>query len=259
MDSIFKISKSGTYGIIIEGLEIDNAEYIPDAGVRNSIRNYMYSDSVTINTLSTLDSKGVETFLTYNVNIHNNAIDTTSHTLTKDGLYLISHIIIPNKQWFDYISSTYPADLENYSTIYYYDIDAGKFYKYESNVSSETTIGQILTAQYDWSGSLLDKPTTVIRADKNTFIMYYLNECFAKVCKNLLTNLSTANCKSKEEYTKGIFTRDLLWMAINVIKYNIEILQLYEAQRVLENINFCSSTCTNIDFNTYGNGCGCNS
>ena len=259
MDSLFKISKSGTYGILIEGLEIDNAEYIPEDGIRNSIRNYTYNDSVTINTISTLDAKGIETFSAYTVNIHNNAIDSTSHLLYKDGLYLVSHIIIPNKQWFDYISSTYPADLENYSAIYYYDITSNKLYKYESGTNVEINIQELLLASYEWSGVVTDKPTTIIRANKNTFIMYYLNECFAKICKTLLTDLYTSTCTSKENYSKGIFTRDLLWMAINAIKYNIEILQLYEAQRILENINFCTSDCAYTSLNNYNNGCGCNS
>lgn len=97
MDSIFKISKSGTYGIVVEGLEIDNSEYIPVDGIRSSIRNYMYADSVTINTLSSLSSTGVETFISHAINIHNNVTDSTPFILTKDGLYLISHIILPNR------------------------------------------------------------------------------------------------------------------------------------------------------------------
>lgn len=258
MDSIFKISKDGVYGISIDGLELDNSEYIPVDGIRSSIRNYMYEDSVTINTISSLNSKGDETFVTYSVNIHNNATDSTSHVLSKDGLYLISHIILPNKQWFEYTLLTYPLDLQNYSSVYYYDINQDKIYKYENGINSVVTLAELLNSEYSWSGNVLEKPTTIIRSDKNTFIMYYLNECFAKTCKTLLNSLLNSTCKSKEDYTSGIFTRDLLWMSINVIKYNIETMRLYEAQRVLENINFCSTDCSYTTLNTYNNECGCN-
>lgn len=51
MDSIFKISKSGTSGILIEGLEKDNSEYIAEDGILVSTRNYAYSQTITLNTL----------------------------------------------------------------------------------------------------------------------------------------------------------------------------------------------------------------
>ena len=183
MDSIFKISKSGTYGIVVEGLEIDNSEYIPVDGIRSSIRNYMYADSVTINTLSSLSSTGVETFISHAINIHNNATDSTPFILTKDGLYLISHIILPSRTWLDYMLATYPADLTAYNLIYYYNVSLNKFYKYAAGVHTEVLLSEIMAANYTWSGNVAEQTSTIIRSDKNTFIMYYLNECFARICK----------------------------------------------------------------------------
>lgn len=260
MDSIFKISKSGTYGIVVEGLEIDNGEYIPVDGIRSSTRNYMYTDSVTINTLSSVTSTGIETFISSAINIHNNATDSTPFTLTKDGLYLISHIILPTRTWFDYVLNTYPADLNAYNLIYYYNVTTGLYYKYASGVHTQVQLSEILLANYTWDGNVATPTSTIIRSDKNTFILYYLNECFATTCKELLLSLPTLNCKDKTTYNQRIFNRDLLWMGINVIKYQIELLQLYEAQRILEELTFCASPCvgTTTITSNYFNTCGCN-
>lgn len=210
MDSIFKISKSGTYGIVVEGLEIDNSEYIPVDGIRSSIRNYMYTDSVTINTLSSLSSTGVETFISHAINIHNNATDSTPFTLTKDGLYLISHIILPNRTWLDYMLETYPSDLTAYNLIYYYNVSLNKFYKYEAGIHTEVLLSEIMSANYTWSGNVAEQTSTIIRSDKNTFIMYYLNECFARITKELLLSLPSLSCTDKSTYNQRIFNRDLL-------------------------------------------------
>lgn len=254
MDSIFKISKYSKYGILVEGLEYDNGEYIPEDGTRSSIRKYKFTDSVSINTLSSVASNGAKTFISYEINTHNSGTtDSTSFDLSKDGLYLISHIILPNKGWFDYMVETYPLELEKYNLIYYFDSE--KFYKADS---TEVTINEILEADYEWSGEFNEKTTTVVRSDKNTFILYFLNECFAKICKGLLSTLSRLECLDQNKYKALIFNRDLIWMGINTIKYNIETLQLFEAQRILEQISWCSSMCDNAKpLNTF-NTCGCN-
>ena len=71
MDSIFKISKSGIYGILVEGLEKDNGEYLnEETDILISTRNYAYSHTVTLNTLTSISSDGTETFDTYSVNEH---------------------------------------------------------------------------------------------------------------------------------------------------------------------------------------------
>jgi hypothetical protein len=43
-----------------------------------------------------------------------------------------------------------------------------------------------------------------------------------------------------------IYKRDLLWSALNVIKYMIEIDQYEEAERLLERIMGCNGLCNNV-------------
>lgn len=258
MDSIFKISKRGTNGILIEGLEKDNSEYIAENGVLVSTRNYAYSQTVTINTLTSLTSNGTETFEGSAVIRHSNPIDSNIFTLTKDGLYLIAHIIIPTKVWFDMISEGYSQELDSYAIIYFYDETDGTYKKYLSGVITTVTLSEILAADYREPASIgVRAGSTVIRSDKNTFIMYKLNDCFNTVCKNILTSLPYSCNKSAEMQSK-IEERDILWMGINVIKYHIELLQLFEAQRFLESITYCGSCNGTTTLTNIYSGCGCN-
>ena len=49
-------------------------------------------------------------------------------------------------------------------------------------------------------------------------------------------------------------------MAINVIKYLIDLTQYYEAQKILENVTQCNGICNTNTMNvSSGGGCGCNS
>ena len=48
-------------------------------------------------------------------------------------------------------------------------------------------------------------------------------------------------------------------MTINIIKYYVEMTQLLEAQRLLEEVNFCGGMCNGQDvFEQQASGCGCN-
>ena len=86
MDSIFKISRSGTYGITVDGLETDSSEYLVEGtDILISTRNYAYSQTVTINVISYLNSSGSETFETYEINNHSLSLDTQEFLLTKDN------------------------------------------------------------------------------------------------------------------------------------------------------------------------------
>jgi len=258
MDSIFKISKSGTYGLLVEGLEKDSSEYLnEETDVLVSTRNYAYSHTVTMNTLTSMSSDGTETFITYVINEHcTTCIDSTDFTLDKDGLFGIAHIIIPTKVWLDYVIARDTTAFNEYTIVYYYD--AGVFYKYVDGVSTEVLLSEILAANGSAPLDVTQKSTTLIRSDKNTFVMSYINECFNNVCKDVL-KLVPLRCDVQTSlgYKDLIFKRDLLWTAINAIKYATELKQLYEAQRILEEIIFCGQLCTNSSLKITSN-CGCN-
>lgn len=259
MEALFKISKINIYNLLVEGLEKDNSEYIdPVTGTPTAVRSYLYTDSITLNTLTSITSGGEETLIDSQVIDHTKyQVDSTEFVVKKDGLYGVSHIILPSQIWLDYIKNTDASVLNMYSIVYYYNTVTNKFYKDINGVSTEVQLSEILSADYT-EPAVGEKGTTIIRADKNTFVMTYLNGCFNSICKSLLTSLPKS-C-NRNSLSSQIFNRDILWMAINVIKYCLDTSQLYEAQRYLEEVTRCSNWCDgsfNINL-INSSGCGCN-
>lgn len=251
MESVFKISKLGEFGLLIEGLESDSAKYLTENDPLISDRSYRWEHSVTINTLATVNAEGLESFKQYYVVDHEDCCnDRLEVQLDKDGLYRIAHIILPTRTWIDaYIAVGESFSL--YDKIYFYD--EGKFYIWGINGATEIEFADIYN-------ELAGFGNTIIRSDKNTFAMYYLNNCFNTVVKDLLKDLpkTDGNCGkcSTNKYEKKVANRDILWMFINTIKYSLEVNKLYEAQRFLEKVNKCNGICGNPLKTTY-NGCGC--
>lgn len=269
MTAEFKISKAGNYGINVEGLEADSKQYLDEnAPVLISDRSYAYTHTATLNVLTSLDSHGNETFDTYSINLHEQQLEIEGDTylippdiqefiFNKDGLYKISHIIIPTEIWLNYVLERDQISLEVYTHVYYYNTTNNKFYRYLNEVSKEVTLLEVLEANYLPSILPEDQHTTIIRSDKNTFIMYFLNECFSKLSKELLLSLPDNCNRNSDSYKQSIFNRDLLWMGINVIKYSLERGQYFEAQRIFEQLIRCNNLCdTSIINPSYG--CGCN-
>lgn len=258
MDSLFSIAKSGTYGVIITGLEKDNNEYLSEtAPITVSTRAYAYSQTVTINTLSSISSSGVQTFITSSVNNHcTTCMDSNTFTLTKDGLYLVSHIILPTRAWFDYAEGLTPGNYLNYSTVYYYNETDGLYYKYVNGVHTSIALSELLAADYV-TPTVGNKGTTIIRSDKNTFIMYFLMECFNNICKELLSALPYP-CNTSTDFKSRVQDRDIIWMGINVINYEISLSQLYDAQRFLEELTWCGICNKTSSLTNNYTSCGCN-
>lgn len=259
MNSIFKISKFNTYGLLVEGLEKDNSGYLnEETDILISVRNYSYSHTATINILTLVSSDAKEIIDKYNIVEHcNTCIDSSEFTLSKDGLYKISHIIIPNNLWLNYVLERDANALTSYKEVYYYDNISKKIYQYINGESIEKTIAELVDVDYSETVNVL--PTNVIRSDKNTFILYYLNNCFNSICKDILSKLASPCFSKTDTFKKKVEDRDLIWMGINVIKYCIDTLNLYEAQRIYEELVRCGSPCypgsTNITNTT---NCGCN-
>lgn len=262
MDSIFKICKKGTCGITVTGLEKDNDEYLSEDGeIIVSTRNYAYSQTITLNVITSIKSSGDETLQDYEIVEHSiDCIDESDIELPIDGLYEVSHIIIPTQEWLTYVLDRDPTALTAYNSVYYYDAVTQTFKKYLNSESVDVTIEEVLAVNALPPASITDKTTTIIRGDKNTFCVCHINECFYRLCKNLLTDLP-GRCRNRVDDVKNlIYNRDIIWMAINIIKYLIELKQYYEAQRVLEDITQCGGICKDvmIDKDTIGGGCGCN-
>ena len=220
--------------------------------------NYRYEDCVTINVLTLKKTNSDESI--YSVVSHscsnpqlqqiNPNVDTVitsdidTITLSKDGHYVVHHIIIPILTPEDF--NTYNIEL---STDYYWYADE-KIYHKDGDTIEEIKLEGIL--------DLLKADNNIRFACKDIFVLCHLEECFVNHCKEVFNNLYTFQC-SKKSSKVDTFNRDLLWMTINVIKYYIEQGNYSLAQSLLEEFENCGGTICkqSSTTKTTSNGCGC--
>ena len=135
-----------------------------------------------------------------------------------DGLYTVCKLHISTRE----------------SSVYYYK--DGKFYHRLTEICLQ---------------DILDDPKTIKIDYEYYFSVCNLRKCYIKVCQDIFdsqTSFCSKNNKSSETYK-----RDLLWSALNVIEYMVELDQFEEAQRLLEEITVCNGLCYSDNFSS----CGC--
>ena len=246
-----KICKNGTCGVQVKGLERDADQYLDQPQV--SIRNYTFEHTVTVNVLYSIDSKENMVMDQFSIVPHTD-IDIDNITMEKDGLKQIDHYIIPNEEWLDYVIQMDPTSLDSYSLVYYFNKQDESFYKYHQGSSVKVEPKEVFEVNTD--------TTTLIKTSVNTFQICHLEECFFKICLYLLENMPCTdpcfNDKMKG-FVGEVLNRDIIWMAINVIKYCLQLEQYYRAQAILEQIETCWGICKQLNKNNSSNysGCGC--
>ena len=258
----FSVCKKGNCGITVTGEETNVTTDV------FGFRDYLYSECATIDVLIKLDSNDTPTLkedLTQ-ISVHTStSVDALDIEFPEDGLFQVSHIVIPTQVWLNKWSPSFQIDL--YSGVYYYDSTTSKYMQYnvKTGTKTEITLNDLLSADYSIptsstsDGSIITvSGTNVVRGDKYVFCTCNLMECFYKLAKGLLTTFCN-KCVDKLENNKtAIQNRDLVWMAINVIKYLIGFGQYFEAQRILESITQCGNTiCESLSTKSGGNSCGC--
>ena len=249
MQAKCKVCKNGACSVQVIGLERDSNQYLD--GEQVSFRNYTFEQTVTLNSVTSLNSKEEETREQYSLVPHFD-IDIDEIEIKTDGLKQIDHFIIPTKEWLDYVLEREVTALDSYSIVYYFDND--KFYKYVAGREIEVGVDEILEVNHE--------STTVIKESVHIFQLCHLEECFFKLCMYLLDNIPcTDPCITDKVkgFKLDILNRDIVWMAINAIKYCIEQQQFFRAQKLLEHIETCWGICkdtNNINKSNY-KGCGC--
>lgn len=140
-----------------------------------------------------------------------------------DGLYSIYKLTIP-------LDETMP-----------YCYKDGKYYKN----NQELCVEDIVQAIEEVSLQELVDVNPKVSEIKFDYYYYFstcnLRKCFIQICKDILNQKASA-CEPHPDASLT-YKRDLLWTALNVIKYMTEMGQYDEALRLLEEITTCNGLC----------------
>jgi hypothetical protein len=164
-------------------------------------------------------------------------LDEACYNLAKDGHYIIEHIILPNLECARKIKNAHSEGI--------YATDGTNFYMLTNNAEQLITIEDLLDT----------KNTSISKSTQETFSLCILNNKYLELCKQEFTSLINSTCPNKQARNLDI---DLVWMAMNAIKYSIEFGMLTQAQAMLEEIFRCTGIAKLNKNNKTGNhGCKC--
>jgi hypothetical protein len=261
----FKICAKGTCGVTVTDLNDEEYQTTSTLTASGSIY-YTFVESSTVNVLTSISYDGEKTVQASEVTTHEVSVNDTTQVSTNvpdesefdfpiDSLYEIAHIILPTKTYIDKYFSQVKAVFPN--GVYF--TDDGAVYKFLGYTAGTIPAYTIESVEMEELLEINTTGTTIIKEVKNTFSMCQLKACYNGIVKKLLEVLcGLQDCDTTTKYSQDIFNRDLLWMAINVIRYCIEQGQYFEAQRYLENIQACNTICGRVSSNPKSSSsCGC--
>lgn len=168
------------------------------------------------------------------------------YKLDKDGYYTISAITLNDSQELDQKLTV----LLNGVQTDIYSIDGELKYKDQNesliNIPEQSILSIIAENQNN----------TKYIQNIDYVSICLLKKCYIQLCQSILDKQIYSRCKINTQNMQDmIYQRDLIWMAINVITYLTEFCQLYEAQRIIEQLSVCNGICKN-EYKITG-GCGC--
>lgn len=221
---------------------------------------FKYSQSNTISVITQIQTDKVN-LVDVLLDNHTQDKEQAIFDVSSDGYYTVTHFVLPNVAWLQNQLKLATNLIGEYSAIYYVDdatiykrtvtaTDLGNHkYTYTLGDEQEVTVRELLERNIEG--------TTIQKCQIDIFYTGYLQECYINHCRELFDSLM-ANCKPNcRPKDLDSFARDFLWMTLNVIDYLIERGQFYEAQRILEQINYCGGFCNNVNTNDES-VCGCN-
>lgn len=225
---------------------IDNTEYLSESS-GTSKGSFKYSDTVSIAVLQ--HNKTSETVIKRPV--------FQKHTSSEfilpvdfDGWFTVNYIVLPSEEWFNREKAKNDGSaLPIYNIVYY--SDGNHIYKYIEDKIEEVTLSEIL--------EINPVDTTLSKTSSDYVSICFLQKCYINLCQQIFNQRGFSPCWNKNNIdSELVFKRDLVWMAINVIKYLTEFNQLSEVERIIEQVNGCNGLCkSNSTYQSTGSGCGC--
>ena len=208
---------------------------------------FKYSDTVSIDVLQ--HNKTTETVYRDPVYTKHDTLQPINIPVEFDGWFDVIHLVLPSIEWFNReIDKSEGSALGLYDLVYFSDgID---IYKYLDGNVSQVNIIEVLEVN--------PINTTVSKTNRDYVSICFLRKCYINLCQQIFEDRGFSRCWNKNKVdSELIYKRDLVWMAINVIKYLTECEQLAEVERIIETIQGCNGLCVSSNLTSKTNGCGC--
>ena len=208
---------------------------------------FKYSDTVSIDVLQ--HNKTTETVYRDPVYTKHDTLQPINIPVEFDGWFDVIHLVLPSIEWFNReINKSEGSALGLYDLVYFSDgID---IYKYLDGNVSQVNIIEVLEVN--------PINTTVSKTNRDYISICFLRKCYINLCQQIFEDRGFSRCWNKNKVdSELIYKRDLVWMAINVIKYLTECEQLAEVERIIETIQGCNGLCVSSNLTSKTNGCGC--
>lgn len=243
MELKIEVTTSDSCKVIVQ----DQSEYLQETFDGTVKGQFKFSDTVSIDVLQINKPTEIEyKEPVFTLHTNNNPIEIP---VTFDGWFDIVHIVLPSDKWFNNeLSKQEGSAIGLYTTVYY--SDGNKVYKYNNQQIEEVSVQDIAEI------NTID--TTISRTEEDFVSICYLRKCYINLCKQLFEDRAFNECFAKEATNSElVFKRDLVWMAINVIKYLTECEQLAEVARLIDIIKGCNGLCVTNNNTSKVDGCGC--
>lgn len=227
---------------------VSDTGYLAEGSSATVLNRFKYTDTVAIDLLQHNKSTGpaLQTPI-YTLRTIENEVSVLP--VNFDGWFTALHIVIPNVTWFDTEKAKVSGSaLDLYTTVYYSDGIA--IYKYINGESTVASLEELVERNTDG--------TTISKVCENYLSICFLNKCYLSLCQQLLNNRGFSICANKNDVDSDTYTRwAYVKMALDVIKYMVELGQLAEAERIIEQISGCNGLCKTEFKRMPTNKCGC--
>ena len=197
-----------------------------------------YKNSYTINVIKYQPSyPGATEILETLIASHDKEYSESLHTFTKDGHYIIDHIVLPNIEW------AQSEGLSGYCTdgTYVYKLSKGDAQIDENGNKIGRDIKEIIEVNHE----------SINKQTQETFSICFLHECYLSLCNKKFKYLMKNRCSKLGDDN---FDLDLIGLSLSAIRYNLEFGYMTTAQTIVEDLYRCVNIC-NVNSNKHDCGC----
>ncbi len=167
----------------------------------------------------------------------------------KDGLLSLSYIVLPNEDYFLKSKKSKDIFAMLYDIAYYID-DNKQIWKYivkTEEIEPVSSINEVIECTND--------RTFKYSLSQDYLSICSLQNCYVNLAWKLLKERSLAKCEIDDKDL--VDRKNLVFIAINVIKYAIELGKVDKAEQILQRINGCTGLCKSDSTSMSNCGCGC--